>query len=146
MSKLVLEYEKLKEQDKDKLYLFHSGIFYVFLGEDAVKMAPILNLKVLPFSNDVEKCGFPQNSLAKYKEILEREKVNYLIIENSTNKNDDTKILKNKKVDIKDTKVNDFSKNEKEIIDRIRSLDIYKINPLMAFNILVELKEKINNE
>lgn len=141
MSKLVDEYEKLKEQDKDKLYLFHSGIFYIFLGEDALKIAPILNLKVLPFSNNIEKCGFPQNSLIKYKEMLDNNKINYIIIENSTDKSENTRHLKNKKIE-----VDYFSQNEKEIIEKIKKLDIYKLNPLTAFNILVELKEKISNE
>ena len=35
MSKLIEKYNELKEKDKDKLYLFKSGKFYIFLCDDA---------------------------------------------------------------------------------------------------------------
>ena len=34
MSKIYNEYLRLKKDDSNKLYLFKSGKFYIFLGED----------------------------------------------------------------------------------------------------------------
>ena len=35
MSKLFDVYKRLKKEDSETLYLFKSGIFYIFLDEDA---------------------------------------------------------------------------------------------------------------
>ena len=35
MSKLLKKYEELKKQDSNTIYLFHVGIFYNILNEDA---------------------------------------------------------------------------------------------------------------
>ena len=43
MSKLINVYEKLKQENKDTLYLFKSGIFYIFIGNDA-KIVRIFSL------------------------------------------------------------------------------------------------------
>ena len=45
MSKLYKKYMSLKINDSSKVYLFKSGIFYIFLDDDARTMSPILNLK-----------------------------------------------------------------------------------------------------
>lgn len=66
MSKLIDMYNNLKTKDKTTLYLFKSGIFYIFLSNDAEIMSRLLSLKLTPFSNNINKCGFPVNSLIKY--------------------------------------------------------------------------------
>ena len=66
MSKLINMYKKLKEQDAETLYLFKSGIFYIFLAEDAQKISRLFSLKLTPLNNDVLKCGFPLSSINKY--------------------------------------------------------------------------------
>ena len=60
MSKLYNQYLKLKSDTKEKniIYLFKSGIFYICLDEDARKMSDIFDFKITPINEDVVKCGF----------------------------------------------------------------------------------------
>lgn len=66
MSKLYKKYLELKNENPEKYYLFHSGIFYIFLAEDSAYLSKKLGLKQTKFTDEVNKCGFPQNSKAKY--------------------------------------------------------------------------------
>lgn len=70
MSKLYEKYLSLKKQDYSTLYLFKSGIFYLFLDEDAKKMSTYLNLKLTNLNEKIVKCGFPVNTLEKYSTLL----------------------------------------------------------------------------
>jgi len=38
MSKIVSEYLRRKRLDKNKMYLFRNGNFYIFIGENADKI------------------------------------------------------------------------------------------------------------
>ena len=66
MSKLYSKYLELKSIDENKMYLFESGKFYVFIDEDAKNINKITTLKLTNLTNDIVKCGFPSNSLNKY--------------------------------------------------------------------------------
>ena len=68
MSKLFNNYISLKSQDSNKFYLFKSGIFYIFLDDDARAMSQQFGFKLSNLNNSVVKCGFPTNSLDKYIE------------------------------------------------------------------------------
>lgn len=68
MSKLFNNYISLKSQDSDKFYLFKSGIFYIFLDDDARAMSQQFGFKLSNLNNSVVKCGFPTTSLDKYIE------------------------------------------------------------------------------
>lgn len=70
MSKLYQKYTYLKKQNSENLYLFKSGIFYIFLDDDAKKMSPILSLKLTNLNEKILKCGFPVSKLDKYLSIL----------------------------------------------------------------------------
>lgn len=73
MSKLYSKYLSLKkETNSSKIYLFKSGIFYLFIDEDAKMMSPLLQLKLINLNPTVLKCGFPVNSLEKYMPLLEQ--------------------------------------------------------------------------
>ena len=65
MSKLYLEYLKRKKENNDKYYLFKSGLFYIFIDEDAKNINKITPLNITNLNNDIVKCGFPSNSLKK---------------------------------------------------------------------------------
>ena len=47
MSKLSKIYQIFKKQDEDTVYMFKSGIFYIFLDTDAIKISNLLNLAFL---------------------------------------------------------------------------------------------------
>ena len=46
MSNLFNNYSKLKQENKDLVYLFKSGVFYVALEEDAKLLSKMLDLKI----------------------------------------------------------------------------------------------------
>ncbi len=71
MSRLYERYLLLKKQNPSILYLFKSGIFYIFLDEDAKKMSSILQLKLTNLNESVLKCGFPVNNLSKYSVLIQ---------------------------------------------------------------------------
>lgn len=75
MSKLYSKYKVLKQNSKDssnKLYLFKSGIFLLFLDDDAKIASSLLSLKLGKLNDDILKCGFPTTSLQKYSNLLKR--------------------------------------------------------------------------
>ena len=53
MSKLYEKYLVLKQRETNKLYLFKSGIFYLFLDDDAKKVSSLLNLKLTNLNKNV---------------------------------------------------------------------------------------------
>ncbi len=83
MSKLYEKYLKKKSKNPNKLLLFKSGNFYIFLGDDAKKMAEELNLKLTKFSSMSDKCGFPVNRLDTYKKFIELLNYDYEIVLNA---------------------------------------------------------------
>ena len=116
MSKLYDLYKSKKEIDKSKCYLFKSGMFYIFIDEDAKYVSKKTLLKLTNLSNDVVKCGFPYNQLDKYMELFNNLGIDIEIV----NKNDN--------IDIND-----------KIIKKLKRINIDKITPLESLKILNEL-------
>lgn len=85
MSKLFNIYIQLKQRDSKTLYLFKSGIFYIFLDDDAKIINQLLDLKLTNLNTDVVKCGFPANALQKYLKLLSFTNYNIKIIDNLSN-------------------------------------------------------------
>ena len=85
MSKLFDIYKNLKQEDSKTLFLFKSGIFYIFLDEDAKIINNLLDLKLTNLNTQIVKCGFPANSLQKYLKLLSFTDHNIKIIDNSSN-------------------------------------------------------------
>ena len=85
MSKLFDIYKNLKQEDSKTLFLFKSGIFYIFLDEDAKIINNLLDLKLTNLNTQIVKCGFPANSLQKYLKLLSFTDYNIKIIYNSSN-------------------------------------------------------------
>lgn len=120
MSRLYKRYKNLKNKE-DIIYLFKVGMFYVILDDDAKIISKLLNLKLIPLNNEVNKCGFPINSLEKYEKILKENKVKYKIIE-------------------------DYEENKdlNKFINKIKKYDIDNITGIKALELISELKEIIN--
>ena len=98
MGKIYEKYLKLKLDNREKIYLFKSGIFYIALGEDAKILNEKYNFNLLSFNKEVEKCGFPVKSLDKYLEIFDTDKLNYEIVKES-DKEGIIRILENVDID-----------------------------------------------
>ena len=120
MSRLYKRYKNLKNKE-DIIYLFKVGMFYVILDDDAKILSKLLNLKLIPLNSEVNKCGFPINSLEKYEKILKENKVKYKIIE-------------------------DYEENKdlNKFINKIKKYDINNITGIKALELIYELKEIIN--
>ena len=123
MSKLKDKYFECKKNDKEKVYLFDSGIFYLFLGEDAIKMSDVFNLKLTLLTSDLYKCGFPKSSINKYKEMFKEKNLEIEIIEKEKNAYTEDFYLK--------------------IIDKIKDVDLNTITPLDSMKLLKDIQDKL---
>lgn len=128
MSKLYNKYLELKSKDNNLLYLFKSGMFYIFLAEDAKIISKEFNLKLTNFNDTVLKCGFPCNSLDKYSKLLDEQKINYQII--------DGVVINSKSQYIE-------NQNIQSTLEQIKKLDINKLTPLKAFEIISNLQKQL---
>ena len=81
MSKLYQTYVALKIQDSSQLYLFKSGIFYIFIDEDAKLISSLFNLKLTNLNSMIVKCGFPTSQLEKYANLFEIANLSFKIID-----------------------------------------------------------------
>lgn len=70
MSKIYNEYLRSKKENPNKLYLFHSGKFYIFIDEDAILINQYVVLRKTRFTKEVDKCGFPDNSYDDYMRVF----------------------------------------------------------------------------
>lgn len=113
MSKIVIEYLRLKRKDSKKLYLFKSGNFYIFIGDDANYINDYMVLKKTKFSKEYDKCGFPIDKIEDYKRVFQNLKLNIEIIDKISENNP---------------------------IDELRSIDISKLDKEEAINLLKEIK------
>ncbi|HOP65420.1 MAG TPA: hypothetical protein PLX66_00065 [Bacilli bacterium] len=121
MGKLYKKYLELKQIDNSKYYLFKCGNFYLFLDEDAKNINKITTLKLTKLNDEVVKCGFPTNSIEKYTNIFENLNLVVEIID---------------KIDVEQAKRN--------LLNKIKNLDIDNTTPLKALKLLKELKEVLN--
>ena len=83
MSKLYNKYLEKKKNNAEKVCLFKSGNFYIFLGEDANLMSDELGLKLTKFCSESDKCGFPITELDKYLKFIKLLNYEFEIVLNS---------------------------------------------------------------
>ena len=125
MSKIYNEYLKLKAQNANKLYLFKSGKFYIFVGDDCDIINNYVVLKKTNFSQESQKCGFPETVLDDYLRVFKNHNLDIEVVKEFSTDND---------------KVNP------KLSKYIKNIDINKITPLEAFSHLVKIKEILANE
>lgn len=131
MSKLYNKYIELKKHDKNYIYLFKNGIFFVALDEDATILSNSIGLKLTNLNNDIKKCGFPCSSLDKYLRLFNAFNLSVSIIDL-----DKTEIYT----------LNQFKLNKttQEIIALIKNIDIYNLSITEAYQFIKNLKIKTN--
>ena len=115
MSKVIEEYLRLKKKNKEALYLFKMGNFYIFIGEDADRINDYMVLKKTSFSKDYQKCGFPVSKIEDYERVFKKQNINVIRIDD-INSIDILNKLKN-------TNVDNLSK--KEAIDLLKEIKEY---------------------
>ena len=128
MSKIIEKYNELKSKDREKLYLFRCGKFYIFIADDCEKIRDFVVLKKIPFTKDTYKCGFPSNVLEDYLKVFKNLNLNVEVIE-SLELNDDNDYMKEK-----------FNRLKKYI----NNIDIDTLKPIDAINELVSIRRMIN--
>lgn len=132
MSKLYVEYLKLKSENTDKLYLFKSGIFYIAIEDDAKKLSELFNFKLNNLNNTVMKCGFPQKRLEFYIDKLNSLNILFEIVDLNYSKVDNySDYLNNNKI--------------KDIIKSIIQIDMNNISFKESFEFLEKTKTELEN-
>lgn len=131
MSKLIKKLEELKKHDASSIYIFRVGIFYNILNEDAKILNERLGLKLTSLSPEIIKCGFPISSLDKYTKKLDKLQLKYKVIDDLPS----------------NTNIEDYSNNIeiKRILKKISDLDMNNTTFQQAFNILLDIQNKLKN-
>ena len=128
MSKLYEKFLELKNCNKDKIYLFKSGIFYIALDTDAENLSQLFNFKITNLNDKVIKCGFPDKRLGYYSSLLSQNNVDFEIVD-----------LKYSKIE----NYSDYLNNQKckNIINALIELDLNNISFKESFYLLEKLSE-----
>ena len=127
MSKILKQYKELKEKDASSIYIFRIGIFYNILNEDAKILNEKLSLKITSLSPEIIKCGFPISSLEKYTKKLDNLQLQYKVIDDLP----------------QNSNIVDYSKNI--VLKKISEIDMNNTTFQQAFNILLEIQNKLKN-
>lgn len=133
MSKIYKKYQELKSKsgyDSNTFYLFKSGLFFIFIDNDAKVMSNCLNLKLSNLNETIVKCGFPATSLQKYLNLLKGTpyKIEIVSLENNS-------ILTS----------NNYISNEdlKVIIHEILQTNIDNLSISEAYEFLSDIQQKL---
>ena len=129
MSKLLNQYQELKRQDSSYIYLFRVGIFYNILNEDAKILNKEIGLKITDLGPEIYKCGFPVSTIEKYIKIFNEKDIKYKIIDNLPSEMNTIDYLKNVEI--------------KQIINRIKNIDMNNTTFQQSFNLLVDIQKKL---
>lgn len=136
----------IKQVHKQDVLLVKVGKFYNAYGKDAYILSDLFSYKIKIVEDKIYNCGFPEASLNKVMARLEKEKINYIIVDKRNNYEKDEE-SDNKNLNRYDKA---FEKAHKNISYKIR---IEKINNfLLSYKDKEELKnileqmEKIINE
>lgn len=128
MSKLLNNYNNLKKQDSEILYLFKNGAFYIALEDDAKLLSKEFNLKITNLNETTIKCGFPCTSFDKYYLKLQSLNKDFKIIDKDTISSA-TVYLENRKVE--------------NLIHEIKSVDINNLSISEAYAFIEKLQNSI---
>lgn len=134
-SKIYNKYLELKSQDSKKLYLFHTGKFYIFLADDVEAINQYVVLRKIKFTKSIDKCGFPDNSLQDYMRVFKNHQLNIEIIESDTI--DEVNLPK-----AIEEKIHQWEK----IKAILKNVEIEKITPLEAMDVLNHLMRCLDDE
>lgn len=123
----------LKLEYKEYIILMKSGSFYCAFDEDAIIINKIFNYKINQLKNNL-KAGFPVSLIEKNINILKKQKINYIVVE-------DRKIVKKEKF-----KFNNYSKYVENVFDIISTNTRinYIYESLKSMSDKKSIKDKLN--
>ena len=79
---IIKEVKKFHQQE---LAIIKIGNFYHCYGKDAYIISYLLGYKLSKTKENYYVCGFPIKSIVKVENMLERKKVNYIILDRKNN-------------------------------------------------------------
>ena len=132
-SKLYKKYLSLKIEDSSYFYLFKSGIFYIFISDDAKRIAPVLDLKLTHLNSVIMKCGFPINASKKYFKKFEELNLKVKVVNLTDNLYTNTL----------ERQLN--TKEFFEIIEKFLEVNIDNLSISQAFDLLYDLQDKLRD-
>lgn len=114
--------KNVKEVHKEYVVLVSVGNFYNCYGRDSYIISYLLGYKINILDNNIYNSSFPKSAYNKVLSILEKNKINYIILDKRNNydveEEDNNKNL---------NKYNEFyEKAKKEIAKKMRIEKIYK--------------------
>ena len=80
--------EILKEEHKGRIVLCNNGSFYVAIGNDAILLNKVLDLKLSCMKEGLCKVGFPIEALEKYTDLLIKTGYSFVIYDFNSEKED----------------------------------------------------------
>lgn len=125
MSKLLKQYNELKNKDSKKIYIFKVGIFYNILNEDARIVSNAIGLKLTDLSPEIVKCGFPIAKLDKYTNLLSSHNIPFEVVSTPASNNQNT--------------------SYDNIIKTIQNINFDNITCKDAFDLLYNIQQKLKN-
>lgn len=130
MSKLYSKYIQLKNKNSNNVYLFKSGIFYIALEEDAIKLSESLKLNLTNLNENVVKVGFPVSSRERYVKFLNSLSIPFQFVDETYG------VIEN---------YSDYSNNEdlKSIVNKILDIDFDNISFKESFETLFDIQKRL---
>ena len=83
--------KNIKDVHPDFIVCFKVGSFYHVYGKDSYIISYLFNYNIKEVKDNIYTVGFPKNALPKVISKLEREKINYLLIDTRNNYDVDEK-------------------------------------------------------
>ena len=74
------------------MVLVKVGTFYNVYSKDAYIISYLLKYKIIEKEN-IPTCSFPISSLSKVENVLEKNKINYLVVDKRTNYEEEQKVI-----------------------------------------------------
>ena len=121
-NKLDKKYLSLKIEDSNFFYLFQTPQKYIFIANDATKIAPLLNLELTNFNSVLMKCEFPSACYKLYCDIPISEDIFNCDLETCIN-----------------------SQTFDELISNFLNVEIDNLSISQAYSLLNELQNKIKD-
>ena len=83
--------QNIKNIHPDYMIMYKVGSFYNCYGKDAYIASYLFEYKIRLIENNITVIGFPKNAISKVIAKIEREKINYILIDTKNNYDIDSK-------------------------------------------------------
>ncbi len=83
--------QNIKNIHPDYMIMYKVGSFYNCYGKDAYIASYLFEYKIRLIENNITVIGFPKNAISKVIAKIEREKINYILIDTKNNYDIDLK-------------------------------------------------------